>query len=309
MDAISYSYADKQAKRIKKIINEPDSTSGVVTVPSTIATGETITIPAGRTAILPDVTVQGDLLVEGTVFIPTGSTYTQETIKTEAISNIAGSTTVNVTDIVSKVGNQDVGGIKNFTSSPTAPTPTAGDNSTKVATTAYVSESPQVCKAWVNFNGVPLNGTYSQSGTTITVTMTDHKMETGMIANLDFTSGTATDGIDFVVTSTGANTFTVIGKTSVTTSGNVTRNCYIRKAFNVSSITDNGVGDYTVNFTTAMQDANYNMVMSCQTVVTDGRVVGVHTSISPTTSALRVQVDKSQGGLLDSNYILVSVFR
>jgi hypothetical protein len=26
---------------------------------------------------------------------------------------------------------------------------------------------------------------------------------------------------------------------------------------NVSSITDNGVGDYTVNFTTAMQDANY----------------------------------------------------
>lgn len=83
----------------------------------------------------------------------------------------------------------------------------------------------------------------------------------------------------------------------------------IRASGNVSSITDNGTGDYTVNFTTAMVDANYNMVMSCQTVVTDGRVVGVHTSISPTTSALRVQVDKSQGGLLDSNYILVSVFR
>ena len=29
---------------------------------------------------------------------------------------------------------------------------------------------------------------------------------------------------------------------------------------NVSSITDNGVGDYTVNFTTAMQDANYSVV-------------------------------------------------
>ena len=31
----------------------------------------------------------------------------------------------------------------------------------------------------------------------------------------------------------------------------------IRGSFNVSSITDNGTGDYTINFTTAMPDANY----------------------------------------------------
>lgn len=31
----------------------------------------------------------------------------------------------------------------------------------------------------------------------------------------------------------------------------------IRAAFNVSSVTKNGTGDYTVNFTTAMPDANY----------------------------------------------------
>jgi hypothetical protein len=34
----------------------------------------------------------------------------------------------------------------------------------------------------------------------------------------------------------------------------------IRASGNVSSITDNGIGDYTVNFTTAMPDANYVMV-------------------------------------------------
>ena len=34
----------------------------------------------------------------------------------------------------------------------------------------------------------------------------------------------------------------------------------IRSAYNVSSITDNGVGDYTVNFTSAMPDANYSVV-------------------------------------------------
>ena len=31
----------------------------------------------------------------------------------------------------------------------------------------------------------------------------------------------------------------------------------IRASYNVSSITDNGTGNYTVNFTTVMADANY----------------------------------------------------
>ena len=34
----------------------------------------------------------------------------------------------------------------------------------------------------------------------------------------------------------------------------------IRRAFNVSSITDIGTGAYTVNFTTAMPDTNYSVV-------------------------------------------------
>ena len=36
----------------------------------------------------------------------------------------------------------------------------------------------------------------------------------------------------------------------------------IRAAYNVTSITDNGTGDYTVNFTTAMPDANYATTLS-----------------------------------------------
>ena len=34
----------------------------------------------------------------------------------------------------------------------------------------------------------------------------------------------------------------------------------IRASGNVSSITDNGTGDYTVNFTTAMTDSDYSVV-------------------------------------------------
>jgi hypothetical protein len=36
----------------------------------------------------------------------------------------------------------------------------------------------------------------------------------------------------------------------------------IRASGNVTSITDNGVGDYTVNFTTAMPDVNYSVIQS-----------------------------------------------
>ena len=36
----------------------------------------------------------------------------------------------------------------------------------------------------------------------------------------------------------------------------------IRASFNVSSITDNGTGDYTVNFTNALADANYSYCVS-----------------------------------------------
>jgi len=38
--------------------------------------------------------------------------------------------------------------------------------------------------------------------------------------------------------------------------------CTIRASGNVTSVADNGTGDYTVNFTTAMPDANYTPVFS-----------------------------------------------
>ena len=51
---------------------------------------------------------------------------------------------------------------------------------------------------------------------------------------------------------------------------NGTGDVQIRAAYNVSSITDNGTGDYTVNFTTAMPDANYAAVMTAETTLAAG---------------------------------------
>ena len=86
----------------------------------------------------------------------------------------------------------------------------------------------------------------------------------------------------------------------------------IRASGNVSSITDNGTGDYTVNFTTAMPDANYSAVGS--TGVSSGSVglmrMGDANGQTYTTTQLQVRTTNEGGtGYVDISYCLVSVFR
>ena len=103
MDAISYSYADKQAKRIKKFIENPDSNSGIITVPKTIEAGESITVPAGRIAILPNVEVNGTLNVEGNgeIFVPSGSVITKDVVVLQAPNNSLWAIKVSNTGVLS----------------------------------------------------------------------------------------------------------------------------------------------------------------------------------------------------------------
>jgi lambda family phage minor tail protein L len=65
--------------------------------------------------------------------------------------------------------------------------------------------------------------TYSQSGTTITISLTAHGFSTGLILSLDFTSGNGIDGI-YTIQTVATDTFTVTGTTSQSTSGNVSFN-------------------------------------------------------------------------------------
>ena len=83
----------------------------------------------------------------------------------------------------------------------------------------------------------------------------------------------------------------------------------IRGSGNVTSITDNGTGDYTINFTTAMPDANYCAVTTCSRTVEGGQQkVGNLAQI--TTSSYRFQTTNGNGGTdIDSDPVFVSVFR
>jgi hypothetical protein len=66
----------------------------------------------------------------------------------------------------------------------------------------------------------------------------------------------------------------------------------IRASGNVSSITDNGVGDYTVNFTNAMPDANYtfsgNVGAAATAGPTNGSVVAHSLQTNFATTSCRI---------------------
>lgn len=81
----------------------------------------------------------------------------------------------------------------------------------------------------------------------------------------------------------------------------------IRASYNVSSITDNGTGDYTVNFTTALADANYAANVTAQNDVLLARTQDTVTN--RTTTTLRVASINTVFAASDSAQISVAIFR
>jgi hypothetical protein len=242
-------------------------------------------------------------------------------LTTAPVTSVAGRTgavTLAVADVsgAAPLASPTFTGTPSLPTGTTAVTQTLADNSTKLATTAYVDGSIPTnnVKAWVNFNGVPLNGTYSRTGTLVTVTMTAHGMTTGQIVNLDFTSGTAADGT-YTVTVTGANNYTVTTAASGSTSGNVTRQTFIRASMNVSSVTDNGAGNYTVNFTNALADANYSTSICTNSNVTGyGAIFGGYNFLNDTITASSYQfrtvyMDPATSNAQDVSIVSVQVIR
>jgi hypothetical protein len=79
----------------------------------------------------------------------------------------------------------------------------------------------------------------------------------------------------------------------------------IRASGNVSSVTKNGTGDYTVNFTTAMPDANY-----CAALASGEFVVASADATTPrTVSALRLRTANNGAVLTDTAWVNAAFFR
>ena len=98
--------------------------------------------------------------------------------------------------------------------------------------------------------GISKTGTYSQSGTTVTITVTNHGIAIGETVTLDFTSGSATDGSFIVASSADQNTFTVTASSSGTNSGNV-------------SVTVSGAKQYVCENWSKTIPYNNRAILSC----------------------------------------------
>ena len=98
--------------------------------------------------------------------------------------------------------------------------------------------------------GFTKTGTYSQSTTTVTISITSHGVAIGDVLTIDYTTGSATDG-DFVVASvTSDDAFTVTAAASASNSGNV-------------SITLSGAGKYVCNSWTKTIPYNNRAIINC----------------------------------------------
>lgn len=82
----------------------------------------------------------------------------------------------------------------------------------------------------------------------------------------------------------------------------------IRASGNVSSITDGGVGTYTVNFNTAMPDANYSVVASSHFSATATRG-SVFAEPYASTASSCVVVTSASASSFDCASVTVAVFR
>ena len=92
----------------------------------------------------------------------------------------------------------------------------------------------------------------------------------------------------------------------------------INGSFNVSSVTRNGTGDYTVTFTTAMPNIYYsvsassspNTASSARTITQMFTSAGGTATTAPTTSAFRFIVNNypNAGTNFDPDYAMATVF-
>lgn len=179
-----------------------------------------------------------------------------------------------------------------------------------------------------NTRNINITGTTNITGFTIAV---------GQLYFVRFNAALTLTNNASIVTQTGANITTAAGDTCIlraTAANTVEVLCYartiaapgsaplyacrawvnfngtgtvaIRGSGNVSSITDNGVGNYTVNFTTAMQDANYATQVTITNVSTSASCV--HQISNQLTGSVSL-TNYENGALTDNSQICVTVHR
>jgi hypothetical protein len=201
-----------------------------------------------------------------------------KTLAVAGTATISGSVTASGS--VAFSGSVTASGSVAFSGATTAVTKTFGTDTTDVATTAFVKAH--------TLGSISTTGE-AQAGTSNTTLVTPLRLREGLNA-----SGTAP-----------------VYATRAWVNFNGTGTVAIRASGNVSSITDNGTGDYTVNFTTAIEDADYAAPSTCN-VGSSGGTMRTAQTFAYATDSVRVQTFRGVVGTIepsDMDFVEVTVVR
>lgn len=172
--------------------------------------------------------------------------------------------------------------------------PSLSSNNTFTGTTTFSNASVVVGSSTATA-GYALGNGATISGATKTIQIGNNGVA-GSTTNITIgsTTGTSTTTLNGTVTATG-----LTNSVKAWVSFNGTGTVAINASYNVTSITDNGVGDYTVNFTTALADANYAVAGYTRNAGGAGAVTvaAISTSGAQTTTACRFVTSYAAAGV------------
>ena len=237
---------------------------------------------------------------------------TTATITTGTIPNLTAGTTTSTAATITN-GTITTGLIPTLTAGTTTSTAanitsgTIGNLSTTLAGDFTISQGTGT----LGTSGVTA-GTYGTNTSAVTLTL-DAKGRVTTISTSAITP--AAGSITYPMLSTSGTESDNVAKRTAKAWVNFdgTGTVAIRNNFNVSSITDNGTGDYTINFSTSMSDSNYAFATHGVDLTLDAYMQswGIGPNFSQSTSSIRLQCtnDFSGSGFVsDPSTACVTIF-
>lgn len=154
------------------------------------------------------------------------------------------------------------------------------------------------------------------NGTSSAITFPDSTVQNsaglvagGTIATGTVTTLTTTTISDGTNSTSSTNCIQGSAKAWVNFDSSSATSCAVRSSYNVSSVTYNGTGDYTINYTTALANTNYvvNITGSNSTTVSVPIGFTRFYTTAPTTTASRIGLANDGGVNINTIWILATI--